>query len=159
MGNCRYCDGWKVSAGGACRHSPIGTHVVDEGPNRCIYCDLYYASSSATCSISPSGYHVLGTVENTPEEYEASTPALIWVSILVVFGILALPLLFIFNWNLDTLIEKIILIIAFLLSLYVGFKFSYIILRTVGYILSLVLIGVILYLLIIWIFKFNPNLG
>jgi hypothetical protein len=55
MGKCCYCDGWSVSVGRSCLNSPIGTHVVDERPDRCIYCDLNYASSSAECRLSPFG--------------------------------------------------------------------------------------------------------
>ena len=74
MAKCFYCDGWKVVAGQGCRNSPIGTHVVDDGPNRCIYCDLNYASSNANCNLSPSGYHVLGSESNVQEStFDATT--------------------------------------------------------------------------------------
>ena len=152
MSNCRYCDDWKVSAGGQCRNSPTGFHVVDEGPKRCIYCDLSYASASGECNISPTGFHKLGTVENTPIEYEASTPALIWISILTVFSGLAIPLLYIFNWNIDTSTSKTILLLAFVVSLYVGFKYAYFIIKGIGYLLGGLFLVWILYILIQWIF-------
>ncbi len=146
MAKCFYCDGWKVVAGQGCRNSPIGTHVVDDGPNRCIYCDLNYASSNANCNLSPSGYHVLGSESNVQEStFDATTPALIWISILATFAVFAVPLLYIFNWSIDTSISKSALVIAFLISLFIGFKFAHHIVKALFMISGLLILGLILY--------------
>ena len=146
MAKCFYCDGWKVVAGQGCRNSPIGTHVVDDGPNRCIYCDLNYASSNANCNLSPSGYHVLGSESNVQEStFDATTPALIWISILATFTVFAIPLLYLFDWNIDTSISKSALGIAFIISLFIGFKFAQYILKALFIIVGLLIIILILY--------------
>ena len=146
MGKCFYCDGWKAVAGQHCRTSPIGTHVIDDGPNRCIYCDLNSASSSANCNLSPTGYHVLGSESNIQEStFDATAPTLIWISILATFAVFAVPLLYIFNWSINTSISKSALVIAFLISLFIGFKFAHHIVKALFMISGLLILGLILY--------------
>ena len=146
MAKCFYCDGWKAVAGQHCRTSPIGTHVIDDGPNRCIYCDLNSASSSANCNLSPTGYHVLGSESNIQEStFDATAPTLIWISILATFAVFAVPLLYIFNWSINTSISKSALVIAFLISLFIGFKFAHHIVKALFMISGLLILGLILY--------------
>lgn len=147
MAKCRYCDGWSVSAGGPCQNSPIETHIVDDGPNRCIYCDLNYASSSAECRYSPCGYHTLGTKQNTPLEHDSATPFLIWFSIITVFVTISIPILYIFDWSIQTSLSKAILGIFFLISSYIGFKFVYRILKVLGVLLITIISIFVLYYL------------
>lgn len=146
MGKCFYCDGWKVVAGQGCRNSPIGKHVVDDGPTRCIYCDINSASSSASCNLSSTGYHVLGSESTSPDStFDATNSVFIWISILATFAMLAVPLLYLFNWSIDTFISKSALVIAFVISLFIGYKFAYYILKAVFIILGLIIIGLTLY--------------
>ncbi|WP_445345536.1 hypothetical protein [Acinetobacter bohemicus] len=146
MSKCFYCDGWKVVAGQDCRNSPIGTHVVDDGPNRCMYCDLNYANSSADCNKSPSGHHMLGNkITNLETTFNGTSPTLIWISILTTFAVLAFPLMYFFNWSLNSSFSKIALIIAFSTSFYIGFNFAHHILKAIFIILGLLILGLILY--------------
>lgn len=146
MGKCFYCDGWKVVAGQDCRNSPTGKHVVDDGPNRCIYCDINYASSSANCNLSSTGYHVLGSESTSPNStFDATNSAFIWISILATFTVFSVPLLYLFDWSIDTSTSKSALAIAFVISLFIGLKFAYHILKALFIILGLMILGLILY--------------
>lgn len=146
MGKCFYCDGWKVVAGQDCRNSPTGKHIVDDGPNRCIYCDINSASSSANCNLSSTGYHVLGSESTSPDStFDATNPTFIWISILATFTVFSVPLLYLFDWSIDTSTSKSALAIAFVISLFIGFKFAYHILKALFIILGLMILGLILY--------------
>ena len=146
MAKCLYCDGWQVVAGQGCLNSPTGTHVVDDGPKRCMYCDLNHASPDANCIYSPSGHHILGHSSTIPHNtFDSTKPFLIWVSILSVFTVFAVPSLYLFHWSINTTASKVVLTITFIISFAIGYKFAHHILKAILVIIGVLFVGFVLY--------------